>query len=75
MIDGNVYQSPEDFKCDKCDKYVSIFDVGFLGDTKDFEEIQKVEHPDFEGAFECSPHMPMTCVCKECYKGVARGGG
>ena len=62
----------KDYKCDKCKKAISIFDVGFLGDTKDFEEIQKVETHDFEGDFECSPHMSLTCVCRHCYKGVAR---
>jgi len=69
--ESNVYHEKE-YKCDKCKKELTIFELGFLGSTSDYKLIkedglEKVENAEFIGDIQCSPHTDMTCICKECY--------
>ncbi len=43
-----------DFKCDKCNKDISIEEVGFLGPV--------------DGNEDCHPFLEMQTLCKQCYK-------
>jgi hypothetical protein len=61
---------PKDYKCENCKLEISIVDVGFLGDKKDYDALNKTDSTDYiENSFECSPHMEMKCVCRWCFKG------
>ena len=61
---------PKDYKCDKCKVDISLIDVGFLGDKKDYDAINKTDDVDLIGnSFECNPMMEMKCVCRWSFKG------
>jgi len=51
IMDNNT---PKDFKCDKCDKDISIFEVGYLGSPDKSEE--------------CSAFTQLKCLCTICHE-------